>query len=205
MELAQQKGNAALVVVDMHQHRFYPGGQPISEKCLKKYFQKERVAGRVCKAIRTAREIGMPVVLVRMESETIHPVIDSMAGEDSEFVRRIEKEDCDAFLGTGLEKLLGDWNVKNLIVCGYSWRVSKKGNACVASTVEGAKQRGFHVITAYPLMYGWTNGIGELARTIQHYRKATEHYFSEKRLFGRMLSLAYGGQEQNVPNGTQDF
>jgi len=189
MELAQHKGNAALVVVDMHQYRFYPKGKPISEKCLRWYSRKDRAAGRVCKAIRNAKEMGIPVVLVTMNCGARDPVIDSVAGQDSEFVRRIKKTDCDAFSGTELEKLLGDWNVKTLVVCGRSWNVTKGKDACMVSTIKGAKEKEFHVITAYPLMHGWIGSIGEFIRTVRHYRKATEHYFSEKRLFGRMAEL----------------
>jgi nicotinamidase-related amidase len=184
----QPPGRAALIVVDMHQRRHYPEGKTFSEKDLRGFDLNDRLAGRICEAIRKAREDGMPVVLVRMKSQNIHPVIDAVAGPDSYLVKRISKADCDAFAGTELSKLLGDWNVNTAIVCGRSWRLFGK-TACLWATVESAKEHGLHVITAYPLMRGWAGGIAEFAKTIRHYCRETEHYFSNKELFKRMAPL----------------
>lgn len=129
----------ALVVVDVQQDYFPGGAFPLVGP-----EEAAQAAGRVLAA---AREAGLVVVHVQHHSVDgtpflrpdtpgvrIHPAVTPGPGE-----ALVVKHAPNSFLGTGLEELLRERGVEDLVVLGMMTSM------CVDSTVRSAAERGFAV------------------------------------------------------------
>lgn len=129
----------ALVVVDVQQDYFPGGAFPLVGP-----EEAAQAAGRVLSA---AREAGLVVVHVQHHSVDgtpflrpdtpgvrIHPAVTPGPGE-----ALVVKHTPNSFLGTGLEELLRERGVADLVVLGMMTSM------CVDSTVRSAAERGFAV------------------------------------------------------------
>jgi nicotinamidase-related amidase len=132
--------DTALVVIDL-QNDYFPGGAMELEGA-------DAAAAKAGAAIRSFRERKLPVIHVRHLSvrpgatffipgtrgAEIHGSVQPAAGETV-----IEKNFPNSFRGTGLEKCLKDWGVKNLVVAGMMTHM------CVDASVRQAADLGYKV------------------------------------------------------------
>ncbi|MEZ0166094.1 cysteine hydrolase family protein [Kineococcus sp. LSe6-4] len=156
---------SALVVIDVQQDYFPGGAFPLVGP-----EEAARAAGRVLAA---AREAGLVVVHVQHHSlgdvpflrpgtpgADIHPSLTPGPGE-----ALVVKHAPNSFLGTGLEDLLRERGVEDLVVVGMMTSM------CVDSTVRSAAERGFAVTVvadacaAPDLELGGVRVPGDLAHT----------------------------------------
>jgi nicotinamidase-related amidase len=130
----------ALLVIDVQRGLFDPDPRP---------FEADAVIARINALTARARAADVPVVFVQHE-ETYEGGL--VVGSDAWQLQgdlQVESRDAivrkatpDAFLRTELEELLGSWNVRHLVICGYA------SECCVDSTVRRAAALGYGVTLA---------------------------------------------------------
>ena len=130
----------ALLIIDIQRDYFAGGGYPLAEP--------DSAAQAAARVLGAFRESGEPVVHVKhvwdepeatymvpgTEGAEIHPTVAPHPGE-----RVIEKEEPNAFLGTGLESELRSIGADELVIAGM------ESGMCVDSTVRAASDLGFEV------------------------------------------------------------
>jgi biuret amidohydrolase len=89
-----------------------------------------------------SRRIGDPGPMGRIliRGEPGHDIIPALSPADGEII--IDKPGKGAFYGTDLERLLSNYGIENLLVCGVTTEV------CVHTTVREANDRGYRCIVA---------------------------------------------------------
>ena len=169
-----------MLVVDM-----YPWTIPLPkltpQPLVELIFKDERVATRICKVVKRANELGMPVFMCRNQCMKYHPRVEAAAGEGA---YKFNKAEPDAFKDVSFTSELEARRVENLIIVGFH------RSACVMETSMGALRNSLGVITSYRLMYGEYSMKGEFRKTLGFYLKNTQHYFSLGRLARKMRELS---------------
>lgn len=125
---------SALLIIDVQHGLFAPQPRP---------GRAEETLEQINAAIRAARAAGAPVIFVQHEDRHLVPgtpawELDAAlqaAADDP----RIRKSASDAFLRTGLARILEAQGTRHLVVCGYA------SEFCVDSTVRHAAALGYDV------------------------------------------------------------
>jgi nicotinamidase-related amidase len=131
MTTLPDRDNSALVVIDV-QNGAVAGA-----------FRRDEVVAAIAGLVERARQAEVPVVWVQHSSPELQPGTE--AWEYVPELKRdvteplVEKQYGDAFEATGLEAVLADLRVGQLIVSGA------QTDACIRSTLHGALVRGYDV------------------------------------------------------------
>ena len=128
----------ALLVIDVQRGLFDAAPRP---------FEADLVVGRINALTARARDAGVAVFLIQHEnadalrhgSANWQLEQDLTVGADDTPVR---KTTPDSFLGTGLQELLTQRGIEQLVICGYACEF------CVDTTVRRAAALGYPVILA---------------------------------------------------------
>ncbi|WLT32972.1 cysteine hydrolase family protein [Geothrix sp. PMB-07] len=129
----------ALLIIDVQRGLFDPAPRP---------FEADAVVDRINLLSAQARAARVPVVFVqheRPEGSLVHGT-ESWQLEERLVVDAedevIRKRTPDSFLRTGLQDLLTQWGVTDLVICGYA------SEFCVDTTVRRAAALGYPVLLA---------------------------------------------------------
>ena len=132
-----------LIIIDM-QRDYFPGGKM-------ELVGADEASAKAHDLLAAFRESGEPLVHVRHEfaeadapffvagspGAEIHPAVEPLPGETV-----ITKEEANAFLGTGLEDLLREKDIDEVVVCGMMTSM------CVDASVRAATDLGFKATIA---------------------------------------------------------
>ena len=170
--MAEARGAAALLIVDMISGWDFPGAAPLLAQAV-------RTAPRIASLSERCRRRGLPVIYVndnrgQWRSDFPRLVRDamSMGGDGERIARLLEPAPDDyfvlkpkhsAFFGTPLELLLQHLDVRRLIVSGVS------ADQCVLHTVADARMRDFDV--QVPADCVATPTTARNRRAIQYFRE----------------------------------
>ncbi len=128
----------ALLIIDVQRGLFDAAPRP---------FEADLVVGRINALTARARDAGVPVFLIQHENAgelqhgsgnwQLEPNLAVSASDTT-----IRKTTPDSFLGTGLQDLLTQHGIEQLVICGYACEF------CVDTTVRRAAALGYPVILA---------------------------------------------------------
>lgn len=129
----------ALLIIDVQRGLFDPAPRP---------FEADAVVDRINHLSARARAAGIPVVFVQhelAEGALVHgteswQLEERLVAEAGDEV--IRKRTPDAFHLTGLQDRLVQWNVTEVVICGYA------SEFCVDTTVRRAAALGYPVVLA---------------------------------------------------------
>jgi nicotinamidase-related amidase len=134
-------------------------------------FEIDRVLERINMLGAKARAAGIPVVLVQHEEpgsplqygEPGWQLADGLVAAPEDL--RVRKSTPDSFHNTGLQGLLQERNITDLIICG------QQSDCCVDSTVRRALALGYNVVLAADAHSTIDNGVLTAPQIIAHHNQ----------------------------------
>ena len=129
-EALLSKDETALIIID------------VQEKLFEKVEDKNRIADNICRLIRFANILGIPIILTEQYPEglgpTIHRIRDLIPN-----VKPIEKIEFSCMASREFRRRLSEIKVKNLVLTGI------EAHICVAQTAIEAIASGYRVYVVY--------------------------------------------------------
>ena len=129
-EALLSKDETALIIID------------VQEKLFEKVEDKDRIADSICRLIRFANILGIPIILTEQYPEGLGPTINRIR-ELVPNVKPIEKIEFSCMASREFRRRLSEINVKNLVLTGI------EAHICVAQTAIEAITSGYRVYVVY--------------------------------------------------------
>ena len=129
-EALLSKDETALIIID------------VQEKLFEKVEDKDRIADSICRLIRFANILGIPIILTEQYPEGLGPTINRIR-ELVPNVKPIEKIEFSCMASREFRRRISEINVKNLVLTGI------EAHICVAQTAIEAIKSGYRVYVVY--------------------------------------------------------
>ena len=129
-EALLSKDETALIIID------------VQEKLFEKVEDKDRIADNICRLIRFANILGIPIILTEQYPEGLGPTIERIRDLIPN-VKPIEKIEFSCMASREFRRRLSEINVKNLVLTGI------EAHICVAQTAIEAITSGYKVYVVY--------------------------------------------------------
>lgn len=153
---------------------------------MKALARRERLIGNICRVVKRATEMEIPVIFTNQDNEVDHElnrrIVELVNGTPYE----LKKSYWDSFRKTWLDELLRDAGVENLIICG-AHRAK-----CVLKTISTAIGFDYKVITSNSIIGGWISDTslawisdGSIAALLKYILR-TKFYLSTEGVIEKM-------------------
>jgi len=110
----------------------------VQEKLFVKVEEKERIAENICKLIRFADILGMPIIITEQYPKGLGPTIPEIRKLASK-IKPIEKVEFSCLLSSAFRKRLSELHARSLVLTGI------EAHICVAQTAIEALTEGYRV------------------------------------------------------------
>lgn len=114
----------------------------VQEKLFAKMEEKERVAENICKLIRFADILGIPIVITEQYPKGLGPTISEIR-ELTSTIKPIEKLEFSCLASSAFRERLAEIHAKNLVLTGI------EAHICVAQTAIEALMYGYRVYVVH--------------------------------------------------------
>jgi len=114
----------------------------VQEKLFVKMEEKERIAENICKLIRFAEILGMPIVITEQYPKGLGPTIPEIR-ELTSTIKPIEKVEFSCLASSAFRERLAEIHAKNIVLTGI------EAHICVAQTAIEALTNGYKVYVVY--------------------------------------------------------